>query len=291
MLPCLAYAPYLLAGGADLVAQTRGYAPRFGLGRPGWYVANLLAEAHRWGPGLGPFGSGWLLRPGVFAALAVLPPSLLALARRGQAGDRAARAALAPAVILPALFGLLLTLKLPNYLATVVPALAVVAAWGGVAAWRRWGSWRRVALGAAALACLAEGAARVAALEAAAARTTPYPAFIARVRAALPPHGRILALHWMWFGLEDRDVRSFLVPLLLADAAITRPARPVAEALDAVAPDLVLVDRRLRAYLGSPRPGDRVPGEVAAWLAAHGTPIGTVDDATYGCVEVLAVRR
>ena len=292
-VPCLAYLVYVLGDVPDWIAQTRGYAPRFGLLDPSWYWHNLAGEFHRYGPGLGPPGLEWVRRPGFFVALGTVPASLAALARRATQGDWRARAVVAPALVFPVLFALLITLKLANYLLTVVPLGALAAAWGGVTAWRRSTPMRRglslrVALAAAALTVAAEGGSRYLALQRTAASTTPYGTFIARVRAAVPPASRILGQHSFWFGLEGFDFRAVDVPLLLADARYTSPPLPLEATLENIAPSVVLVDARLRAYMtGTP---DLLAAGLHTWIERGFTLTATIPDPTYGTMEVFCRR-
>ena len=172
--PWLPYLAYILEDLPSWIGQTRGYGPRFELLNPHWYWNNLLQEYHRYGPGLGPLSWRYLLRPGFWAALIVLPASLVALAGRTiRRGDQAARALVVPALVFPVLFALMILLKLANYLVTLIPLGAVIAAWGSISLWRwagRDGKWRWVqaVLMALLLAVTAEGLTRIAALEAAA---------------------------------------------------------------------------------------------------------------------------
>lgn len=291
--PVLAYLVYVLRDVPDWIAQTRGYAPRFGVLDLRWYIHNVVAEPHRYGPGLGRWGLGWAVRPGFWAAAAAVPLSLAALARRAWFGARAARAIVAPTLALAALLALLVTLKLANYLLVLAPLAALATSWGVVTAWRQAvpGPRRlvaRVGLACAALAVAFEGGTRYLALQRAAASTTPYDAFIARVRAAIPPGSRILGQHTFWFGLERFDFRSIDVPLLLADARFTSPPRNAEETLDTIAPDVVLIDERLRAYLAGAPATDRFPGGLRSWMARRGFALtATVHDPTYGTMEVF----
>jgi len=78
------------------------------------------------------------------------------------------------------------------------------------------------------------------------------------------------------------------VPLLLADARFTSPPRPPEETLDTIAPNVVLSDERLRAYLSRARATDPFPGALLAWMARRGfTLAATVHDRTYGTMEVF----
>ncbi|HEY1293091.1 MAG TPA: glycosyltransferase family 39 protein, partial [Chloroflexota bacterium] len=285
LLPWLPYAAYILADLPDWRGQTAIYAARFELLNPIWYLSNLLAEYHRYGPGLGSPTVTWLLRPGFWLLVIALPLSLAGLARRAIACDPAARAIVVPCVVFPVLFALTITLKLVNYTLIELPLFAVAIAWGGVTLWRA-RAWARPVLGVAAAAALLEGGVALARLELAAATTTPYSSLIAEVRQYVPPGARVLGLHTYWIGFEDHDYRSFLVPLNLADLGI-----PLDQALTQVDPDVVLVDPRMRAYFDSP--------EVAAdailfrnWLARHDARLlGGVDDPTYGLMEIYGVNR
>src|SRR5204863_8106212 len=131
----------------------------------------------------------------------------------------------------------------------------------------------RPILGVVAAAVIAEGGVALGRLDQAAAITTPYPAFVADIRQYLPPGARILGLHSYWLGLQDFDYRSFLVPLNWADEGL-----PLDQGLARVAPDVVLVDARMRDYFNSPDVAtDR--GRFNLWLGQHaGALIGRVDD-------------
>jgi hypothetical protein len=66
---------------------------------------------------------------------------------------------------------------------------------------------------------------------------------------------------------------------------------PLDQALDAVNPDVVLLDARMRAYFASLPPGgdgDR----FQSWLASHNArELGRVDDPTYGLMTVYLLNR
>jgi 4-amino-4-deoxy-L-arabinose transferase-like glycosyltransferase len=289
VLPWLPYAAYVAGDLPDWRGQTAGYANRFDLLNPAWYLDNLAQEYHRYGPGLGPPGLGMLLRVGFWSLLVALPLSLGALAWRAwRCGDAAARAVVVPAILLPILFAALIHLKLVNYTLLELPLEALAVAWGVVAAWRwlaRRPRWRhaRVALLALLLAVYAEGALQLARLEAQAAVTTPYAVFAQRVRQYVPGGAHVLGLHTYWFGFEDLEYRSFLVPLLLADEGL-----PLDQALDRMAADTLLLDDRLRTYFGPA--GDASAADRArfeSWLQRHQAQLlGSVDDQTYGRMEV-----
>jgi 4-amino-4-deoxy-L-arabinose transferase-like glycosyltransferase len=292
-LPWLPYAAYVLSDLPDWRGQVAGYANRFALLDLAWYLDNIRQEYHRYGPGLGPLGPRVVLRVGVWSLLIGLPPAIVALAWRAvRCGDHAARAIITPAVLLPVLFAALIHLKLVNYTLLELPLEAIVVAWGAVAAWRWLGRRRRVrqlrlALAAVVLAVCAEGTLQLIALDAQAATTTPYAVFAGRVRQYVPPGAHVLGLHTYWFGFEDLDYRSFLVPLLLADEGL-----PLDQALDRLAPDTLLLDDRLRAYFGPA--GDASAADrarFASWMRRHqATLVGSVQDQTYGLMEIYRLR-
>jgi hypothetical protein len=285
LAPWLAYAGYVLPDLPDWRGQTAIYASRFELLHPGWYVNNLLQEYHRYGPGLGPPGAAWLLRPGFWCLLAALPLSVLALARRARRCDASARALVVPALLFPALFGLVITLKLVNYTLIELPIFAIAVAWGLQRAWSHRRARPVLALLAAAVAL--EGGTALARLDQAAATTTPYPAFINAVHQAVPPGSRVLGLHSYWLGFQDVDYRSFLVPLNWADEGL-----PFDEALRRVDPDVVLLDGRMRAYFQSDGLGSAEGASFRDWLEAQSAQlVGRVDDPTYGLMEVYRLRR
>jgi hypothetical protein len=146
-----------------------------------------------------------------------------------------------------------------------------------------------VAVARALAAVAIEGLSRVAALERAARAATPYAGFIAQVRAHVPAEARVLGLQNYWLGLDDRDYRAWLVPLWQADPARWQPPLRMAAALDRVAPDVILIDWRLRAYFASAPPEDARPRDALAWMEAQGFRLqAVVDDRTYGRIEIYA---
>jgi hypothetical protein len=290
VLPWLPYAMYVLQDLPDWRGQTAIYSSRFELLNPRWYIDNFLQEYHRYGPGLGSFGAGWLARPGFWFLLVALPLSLLGLAHRAIRGrDPSARALIVPALLFPALFAGLITLKLVNYTMIELPLFALAVAWGIVQAWSRRdavGTAFRAALLALATAMLAEGALALGRVEEAAATTTPYSAYIEEVRQHVPTSARVLGLHSYWLGLQDFEYRSFLLPLNWADEGL-----PLDQGLERVAPDVVLLDSRMRGYFNSPEvSADRA--RLYRWLGDHGAAlIGRIDDPTYGLMEIYRVQR
>jgi hypothetical protein len=286
VLPWLPYAAYVLGDLPDWRGQTAGYGNRFELLNPAWYLDNLVQEYHRYGPGLGPLGPGILLRVGFWSLVVALPASLGVLARRAlRCGDLAARAVVVPAILLPLLFALLIHLKLVNYTLLELPLEAIAVAWGAVTLWRRLARRRpaRLLLVGVVLAVCTEGTLQLLRLETQAAQATPYAVFAQRVRQYVPAGAHVLGLHTYWFGFEDLEYRSFLVPLLLADEG-----QPLDQALESIAADTLLLDDRLRAYFalsGAASATDRQRFET--WLQRHQAHlVASVDDPTYGHMQI-----
>jgi hypothetical protein len=196
------------------------------------------------------------------------------------------------------LFALLIHLKLVNYTLTILPIWAIAAAWGVATIWRwlaspSWVGWGRAVLAAGLLTVGGEGTSRIAALDAALPTTTPYYAYIDQVRAHVPAGARILGLHNYWFGLEDFDYRSFVVPISWTEPGTLPRPLVLDEALHRVAPDVVLLDRRMREYFtATAQSDDGRSARFAGWLSRHaGEPRGHVDDPTYGLMEIYRVQH
>ncbi len=288
--PWLAYVAYVLSGWTDWVGQTRGYAPRLGLLQPRWYFNNLLAEPSRYGPGLGPPGWGYLLRPGFWAAALGIPGALIGLGGRAKAMQPAgARAILVPALVFPLLFALLITLKLSNYLVTVIPIWAVAGGWGLAIVWEnqrglKRGRWRRAVILALSGMVFLEGLSRIWSLQVAARAASPYSAFIAAVREHIPEEARVLGLQNYWFGLQDRDYRAWPVPLFQTDPSYRPQPLTLEEALDRLAPEVILLDPRIRAYF---QQDANVGREAYEWMDSRGyLQVAVIEDPTYGRMEV-----
>lgn len=296
-LPWALYGAYVAADVYDWRGQTRIYGNRFDLLHLEWYLQNVRDELRRYGPGLESFPAA-LMRIGFWSTLIALPLSCAALVwRAAREGDRAARVAIVPLILLPILFAVLLRVKLVNYTVTLAPLAAIAVAWGSVTFWDTLGGVpflriARFALAALLLGIIFEGITRVSVLEQTAQTTTPYYQFIRQVRALIPPNARIVGLHTYWFGLENFDYRSFSVPLSWTDRQNEPRPLSFAEGLERIAPDVVLLDDRMRDYFKSAPPDDPNPREFYRWLGAHqGQLAGRVDDPTYGLIEIYSVTR
>jgi 4-amino-4-deoxy-L-arabinose transferase-like glycosyltransferase len=291
------YVVWVALHAADWRWQLAIYGDRFQFFSPAWYWHNLLAEPRRYAPGLGAPGWHYALRPGFWLAAAAIPGAALALARLALVRRVwTARVIVAPLVVFPVFLALFAAQKTPSFLMAFWPAAAVAAAWSVRQAWR-WAArpdrrlWRW-ALAALLLAAVAEGAARLAAREQLAATTTPYRTYVGRVRAEalnLAPAPRVLGLHTYWLGFFDMDYLSWFVPINLAAPPPGVAVRPAADVLEALRPDVVLVDARMRAYLDSAG-GGALPVQITDWLNEHYALSAVVADATYGRMDVYGRR-
>lgn len=292
----LAWTPWLLyvaSGWDDYLAQGRIHADRFDLFSPEFYLTNLTREPLRYlsGLGLGDGGRETALRAGTWLALAGLPLTLAALARRAWGRDQGARALLVVLATQVALFALLLSQKQFSYTATLLPLAAVASAWGLTALWRRGGALR---VGAALLVALvaAEGAAQWAGLPARAARTTAYEEYTARVAAAVPRGGRVLGLQVYGLGMRDYDYRSFLVPIYRRDPHLVDQPMPMDAMLDEMQPTAVLIDEGIALVLDPAENldarGQAIATEFWGWMGRRGARLAAVvDDPTYGRMRVF----
>jgi 4-amino-4-deoxy-L-arabinose transferase-like glycosyltransferase len=292
----LALAPYALfvaSGWDDFRAQTRSYGSRFDLLSPGFFLTNLLAERHRFSGVTGALRDG---RPGAWLFLAALVAGVLLLVRDSRRGDRRALVLPSGLAFAGVSFALLLEQKNPLYLATVWPLAALVAAAGfeRLAANARPAA--RALLVLVLLVALLDGArARLVAARAAFA-TTPYDALASTLRQRVPPGCRVTGLpQWaLAFLGTSVSYRTILVPAQLAHPAYVETPVPVGEGLDRLAPDFVLVDPRLRAFLeGAASEGSEtrpIAEGMRAWLEHRGArTVTSIDDPSYGRLSLVAV--
>jgi hypothetical protein len=137
-----------------------------------------------------------------------------------------------------------------------------------------------------------EGTSRIVALEAAATTAVPYANFIAQVRTYIPPGSRVIGLPNYWLGLDDLDYRTWVVPFSQSDPTYRPRSLLVDEALDDLAPDVILIDSRFRTYLDNAPATDPIPHAVRAWMNRRGfMQIAVVEDPTYGTMEIFRVAR
>ncbi|HYN44140.1 MAG TPA: hypothetical protein VE129_20365 [Thermoanaerobaculia bacterium] len=292
----LALAPYALfvaSGWDDFRAQTRSYGSRFDLLSPAFYLTNLLAERHRWSGVTAALRDG---RPGAWLVLVAGVGGTILLVRQARRGDRRARLLLGALAVVVVSFAFLLEQKNPLYLATVWPLVALVAAVGlaGLAAKARPAA--LALLAAVLLLALLDGVRSRAVAARVALSTTPYDELAAELRQRVPPGSRVAGLpQWaLAFLGTSVSYRTILVPVQLAHPAHVDTPVPVGEGLDLLAPDFVLVDGRLRAFLeGAASEGPEtqpIAKGIQAWLDRRGArEVAAIDDDAYGRLSLLSV--
>lgn len=275
--------PYALFVAAELPAfihQQANNSGRFQLTDSTFYQQNLLNEAQRYQPIIeaashGSIGAAlWLL--GVLLGVCVL------IARR----ERTLSWMLLTQV---AGFALLLKPKTPMYLTTLLPLFALVIVVGGAAVWRT--TWSRPLLIAAFILAFTEGTLSTQQMHDEAAQTTPYLSFTDAIARHLPPESRLVAMQHYWLGLADdvADYRSILVPMWLTNPQFVPHPRAFSDAMQDIAPNIVLVDEVLLQFLREARATEHPYHMLAQAIQdyfRHGTVIARISDVTYGRVLV-----
>ena len=239
---CLPLVVYVLDDWPSFVGQTHMYGERFRLFDPMFYARNVAAEINRYLP----FGRRELrdVSIGTWLGFVGFPVAFLAAARAAGTDRGHARTVVVVAlVVIAALFAALLKWKTFSYLLTPLPLAALLLSDFIVSAVSR----ARTIAGRAVVVTLTgilavESGAALIERHQRAARTTPYDALVQRLSAQLPARGTILASHRYWLGLRDRDVRTWLVPLLMSDPETDNAPIPLDAALERVAPAAVVMD-------------------------------------------------
>lgn len=288
----LVWTPWLIwvvSGWSDFIGQQRLIGDRFDVLDPGFYLDNLRRELERYRPLQLTTG----MRPGAWLALLALPVAVALLARSGLRSSQRGPLTLAAALVVPVgLFALLLKQKHFNYLIALWPLAVLALAWLAV---RLWDRDRRPLVRAAMLvalsAILVEGGSRIVDRHQSVAHTTSYDQFEARVASLIPQGSRVLGLQHYWLGLRSYPYRTWLLPLVLSGPSSYEHPMPFDQAIEFVDPDVILIDRYMRAYFeeaaAETSPYHASAAGFQAFMQRHGARLaGTVDDSTYGLMEV-----
>lgn len=291
LLSWIPYIFYILNDLSNWKLQTWQQAPRLDLLNLQFYIHNILNEYHRYGPGLGPFGAGWFFRIGFWSTLILFPIACLLLLRKSLlTHDLSSRLVVTSALIFPILFALFSKPKIANYLICIYPIWAICWAWGVDEIWK-WMKqfftpWPRYILVLIVTLIGFEGITRLSLLQTLKYHT-PYPSFIQKIQRYTPANVTILGPHSFWFGFEAYEYRAWALPFFQTNFLST-PAPILAEqAMDAISPDIILIDSHTRAYLES-SPTEIGPTTVFLdWIENNGYSLNTtIDDPTYGKVEI-----
>ncbi|MCI0434197.1 MAG: hypothetical protein L0271_11260 [Gemmatimonadetes bacterium] len=305
----IALAPALLwiaSAWSDFVGQQQILTERYRVFDPRFLIDNLVREPQRYRPLLTraePFG--WsLLRPGFWIAIggatlvmARLQRSVRNRVKMHEHDVRIEFTALVVMLTQLVLFALVVRVKTYSYLISVWPLVALLIAvlagraFAPAAPGGRKGTMVPAALAVLLIAGFVEGGLRIRGWLDRAAAASPYAAVSARIAAEIPTGARILGLHQWWLGLRDRPFTSWLLPVWQSDPRFTERPIPLDQAIERVAPDVVLIDPAMAAWFSEiADPGHDQHARYIAWLSwtrRHGfAPIDTVADPTYGAIEV-----
>jgi hypothetical protein len=239
------WATVLLSHWSDFIGQLRlnvscfAGQPCFAVGQAAFYWQNLLTEHYRYhlqiALPLTHLGR-WLLVLGV-------PLAFMSLTHPFPR-SRAVKAVwlILPALVLPLLLAVFVPRKMFNYLISVAPLWAVGLAWAGTQGFgsMRWAGRAMIAFGL--MGVVTQGALALSLAQRNLAYPTPLTALFTELRQILPPTGRILGPHVFWLGLAERDYRSCGLPSFLSSPEVGPPVMSFGEALETIAPRVVLLD-------------------------------------------------
>jgi hypothetical protein len=293
LLALLPWALFVASGWDDFLAQSMQYSERFTLLDPRFYVSNVRGEIARYGLVIDAarrHPTPWLFAASGAVGVGVLLRRLRVL--RGRDCGSPVALLTAPAVI-GVLLAVLIQPKRVFYLTTLWPLFALVASCGLGAAWRS----RRAARIAVLSACLVvagEGALSLRRFTVTARSMTPYADFTERLSRLVPRNARVMGMKQYWLGLA-RDCPDYVaVPF---NWTLSRFAvRPVSfeTAVDTLAPRVFLLDEIVRGFLRTNVREDAEFHDLAAamqdWLLSRGEKVGSAEDATYGRIDVYAIR-
>lgn len=254
----------------DYLGQNYQYRGRFDLLSPRFYLENLSGEARRYHLGVREIAT--YTRAGFWLLVLGLPGSWLLLFRHARLGvERNAMYLLAPAVVLAGLFALLLSNKQYNYVATLVPLYALIVGWAVTRLLAEPRGWVRLATGAAVVVVCVQGILGLAQVQAVASQAEAPESTFARLRAIIPESARVLGTPRYWLARPEQDYRSYVLLPQLSDPRITAEPVSVSEALNRIAPTIVLEDREwLAAYADRSSPLSRERSEqYAAYMQSH----------------------
>ncbi|MGH7504241.1 MAG: hypothetical protein ACRELX_01255, partial [Longimicrobiales bacterium] len=136
---------------------------------------------------------------------------------------------------------------------------------------------------------------RIARWQTKARATPPYASFVQRVAAHVPAGAHVLGLQRYWLGLAHHRYTSWLVPVWWNQAPITDPPIPFDQAIERVAPDVILIDDAMHEYFDElASPAHPRHDRFLSWqryTARHLVATDSVEDPVYGVMRILRVKR
>lgn len=244
----LPWALFVAAHWGDFLGQERIVGNRFDLLNPDFYRQNVLRESERYRAILDALPNSLGANLGlIFAGVGLVV--LLGRARR----ERPARFILVTLAVVCGLFALVLEPKTYAYVALILPFGGLAAAVCLVYMWRF--RFARPVIAAAVVLAVVEGTVSMIHMQERAGQTTSYRDFTAQIAQRLPPNRRILAMHHYWLGLanDTAEYRSFLLPFWLSNPQMVDEPGTIAEIIETIAPDEVVVDEVMLYFLEEAR--------------------------------------
>jgi 4-amino-4-deoxy-L-arabinose transferase-like glycosyltransferase len=290
MLPWLFYALYVLTGWEAWYAQQQHWnATRFLLLNPAWYAQNVLNETTRYAfleLGMTPWG-----RTGaqiVFTSW--IATGVILIWRAWRLGDLAAQVLGVTTACLVGGLALLVNSKVPNYVLTLAPIVALTCAWGMMRVWslavrKQYRSVLRASLIVLVFLVLLDSLPHLVQLYVKAAAVTPYKQIADALRGDIVPGTRVMGLHSTWFAFSDMEYRD-VIAIFDRAQQLRAQRNPLGESLSEFDPGVIVIDPRLRAYFEHATDDSR-PAQIKAWMQAqHFQCVWSVGESTHGYYEI-----
>jgi hypothetical protein len=125
-------------------------------------------------------------------------------------------------------------------------------------------------------------------------QTTPYAVWEAQIAEYLPPNSCVMGMQHYWLGLIEWDYRTLLVPIFLTNPIYVDEPQSFASAVDAFAPDYLLIDEVILHFLRQARDPQHPYYELANeidWYLQRGQIIANLYDHTYGQMLIYQFNR
>lgn len=289
-LPWLLYGLYVVTGFEAWYAQEQFWnANRFRLLDPAWYAQNILNERSRYAfldleLGRGAPTGAQLALIGWVVTFAIL------IWRALRMDDHAAQVLSVTTTCLMVGLALFVDNKVPNYLLTLAPLVALTCSWGVTQLWvlaarTQYRGVLHAALLVPLFLLLGDSLPPLMQVYVNAATVTPYEQVVNAVRGDIEPGTRVLGLHSTWFAFSDMEYRDLIAVFERAQQLRAQP-NPLATGLSEFNPRVIVLDPRLRAYFENARADSR-PAQIKAWMQEQNFQcVWSVGEATHGYFEI-----
>jgi hypothetical protein len=281
-LTCVPWAIYVVTDLDEYIGQMQMYSDRFDLWHAAFYWTNITREIRRYAPFLGGF-TRW--HPGGWIAVVTFPLSVI-VAVRTSVRDRST-----PLFAVVVVLFVLVTLD-------ALPLAVVIVASGWTWIWDRTRhAALRVVLVCALVAAMTDAGWRLVLRHRQALVTTPYEQIEQAIARQVPADARVLMALRFWLGLRNQPVRTWVLPLMLAECDACDRPRALAGALRQVAPEIVVIDDfEFGPYLDQIHdpadPGHWQDAVLRDYFLESGLQlIGEVRDPDYKTIRIYRVER